>query len=99
MGIAGERDLLGKAGVEVEVLNSGCCGLAGSFGYVAGEQYEVSMRAGERVLLPAVRSEADDSLVVADGFSCRTQIKTGTGRGALHSAQVLALGLSTSAPG
>jgi Fe-S oxidoreductase len=98
-GIAGERDLLGRAGVEVEVLNSGCCGLAGSFGYVAGEQYEVSMRAGERVLLPAVRNAAEDSLVVADGFSCRTQIKTATGRRALHSAQVLALGLSNSHPG
>jgi Fe-S oxidoreductase len=99
MGIAGERDLLARAGVEVEVLNSGCCGLAGSFGYVAGDQYEVSMRAGERVLLPAVRSAPEDSLVVADGFSCRTQISTGTGRRALHSAQVLALGLSTSHSG
>ncbi len=96
MGIGGERDLLARAEVDVEVLNAGCCGMAGSFGYVAGDQYEVSVRAGERVLLPAVRGASEDTLVVADGFSCRTQIKTGTGRRALHSAQVLALGLSAS---
>jgi Fe-S oxidoreductase len=93
MGIDGERDLLRRATVEVEVLNSGCCGLAGSFGYLAGDHYEVSVRAGERVLLPAVRSASEDTLVVTDGFSCRTQISTGTGRRALHTAQVLALGL------
>jgi Fe-S oxidoreductase len=93
MGIHGERDLLARAGVEVEVLNSGCCGLAGSFGYVAGDQYDVSVRAGERVLLPAVRGAPEETLVVADGFSCRTQIASGTGRRALHSAQVLAGGL------
>jgi Fe-S oxidoreductase len=97
MGIAGERDLLRRAGVDVEVLNSGCCGMAGSFGYLAGDPYEVSLRAGERVLLPAVRDAAQDTLVVADGFSCRTQIATGTGRRALHTAQVLALGLRPSA--
>jgi hypothetical protein len=51
------------------------------------------MKAGERVLLPAVRSAPEDTLVVTDGFSCRTQIATGTGRRALHTAQVLALGL------
>jgi Fe-S oxidoreductase len=89
MGIHGERDLLKRAGLEVEVLNSGCCGMAGSFGYLAGDPYAVSVRAGERVLLPAVRSELEDTLLVADGFSCRTQISFGTGRRALHSAQVL----------
>jgi Fe-S oxidoreductase len=93
MGIGGERDLLRRAGLEVEVLNSGCCGMAGSFGYLAGDHYEISIRAGERVLLPAVRAAPEDTLVVADGFSCRTQISTGTGRRALHTAQALALGL------
>jgi FAD/FMN-containing dehydrogenase len=93
MGIDGERELLRRAGIEVEVLNSGCCGMAGSFGYLAGEPYEVSLRAGERVLLPALRSAAQDTLVVADGFSCRTQIADGTGRRALHIAQVLQMGL------
>jgi Fe-S oxidoreductase len=92
-GIGGERDLLKRAGLEVEVLNSGCCGMAGSFGYLAGEPHEVSLRAGERVLLPAVRSAGDDVLVVADGFSCRTQINAGTGRQALHTAQVLQMAL------
>jgi FAD/FMN-containing dehydrogenase/Fe-S oxidoreductase len=99
MGIHGERDLLARAGVEVDALNAGCCGLAGSFGYVAGDQYEVSMRAGERVLLPTVRRAPEETLVVADGFSCRTQIRMATGRRALHSAQVLALGLSGSRSG
>ncbi len=99
MGIDGERELLSRAGLDVEVLNSGCCGMAGSFGYLAGEPYEVSVRAGERVLLPAVRSASEDALVVADGFSCRTQITSATERRALHSAQVLALGLRGSRRG
>ena len=99
MCIHGERELLSRAGVEVEVLNSGCCGMAGSFGYLAGDPYEVSVKAGERVLLPAVRRAPEDALVVADGFSCRTQIAAGTGRRAVHSAQVLALGLGFPAAG
>ena len=73
--------------------NAGCCGLAGSFGYHAGEQYEVSMRIGEQFLLPQVRSAAAGTVLVADGFSCRTQIAAGTGRRALHTAEVLAQGL------
>ena len=87
------RDLLKRAGVETESTNAGCCGMAGSFGYGAGEQYDVSMRIGEHVLLPAVRAADADTLLVADGFSCRTQITAGTGRRALHTAEVLALGL------
>jgi len=89
MGIDGERDLLAHAGLEVEVLNSGCCGMAGSFGYLAGDQYDVSMRVGERVLLPAVRAAAPETVLVADGFSCRSQINAGAGRRALHTAEVL----------
>ena len=92
-GLAGERDLLRRARLDASLLNAGCCGMAGSFGYEAGERYEVSMRIGERVLLPAVRSAEPGSLVVADGFSCRTQIAAGTGRRALHTAEVLQLGL------
>jgi Fe-S oxidoreductase len=94
-GLNGERDLLTRAGLDATVLNSGCCGLAGSFGYEAGERYEVSMAIGERVLLPAVRQADADTLLVADGFSCRTQIAAGTGRRALHTAEVLQLGLQT----
>jgi FAD/FMN-containing dehydrogenase/Fe-S oxidoreductase len=89
MGLAGERTLLERIGLTVEPLAAGCCGLAGSFGYEAGDNYRVSMRAGERVLLPAVRDADHDTLIVTDGFSCRTQIRHGTGRHALHTAQVL----------
>jgi Fe-S oxidoreductase len=67
--------------------------MAGSFGYEEGERYEVSIAVGERVLLPAVRQAAEDTVLVADGFSCRTQIEAGTGRRALHTAEALALGL------
>jgi FAD/FMN-containing dehydrogenase/Fe-S oxidoreductase len=84
---------LGRAGFEAEMTKAGCCGMAGSFGYTAGELYEVSMRVGEQFLLPAVRSAAADTLLVADGFSCRTQIQAGSGRRALHTAEVLRMGL------
>ncbi len=89
-GIEPEQKLLEAMGVEVEVLDSGCCGMAGSWGYEAGH-YEVSQACGERALFPKVREAAADSLVVADGFSCKTQIEQGVGRKALHVAQVLKL--------
>jgi Fe-S oxidoreductase len=90
-GIDSEKALLEKMGVEVEELDSGCCGMAGGWGYESGH-YDVSIACGERVLLPKVREAPPDTIVVADGFSCRSQIEqTGTGRRALHSAQVLAL--------
>jgi FAD/FMN-containing dehydrogenase/Fe-S oxidoreductase len=93
IGPGGQRDLLARAGLDAELSNAGCCGMAGSFGYEEGERYEVSMAIGERVLLPAVRQADQDTMLVADGFSCRTQIEAGTGRRALHTAEVLALGL------
>jgi FAD/FMN-containing dehydrogenase/Fe-S oxidoreductase len=90
-GIDDEQKLLERMGIEVEAPDTGCCGMAGSFGFEAAK-YEVSMACGERVLLPKVREAAPDTLVVADGFSCRTQIEQGdTGRTALHLAQVLKL--------
>jgi FAD/FMN-containing dehydrogenase/Fe-S oxidoreductase len=90
-GLDGERSLLEAMGLEVDLLNSGCCGLAGSWGYEK-EHYGVSMACGERVLLPRVRDAAPEALIVADGFSCRTQIEHGAGgRRALHVAQVLRL--------
>jgi FAD/FMN-containing dehydrogenase/Fe-S oxidoreductase len=89
----GEKEVLEAMGVDLEVLDSGCCGMAGAFGFEAGERYEVSVRCGERVLLPAVRQAPGDALIVADGFSCREQIAQGTGRGALHLAQVLQMAL------
>jgi FAD/FMN-containing dehydrogenase/Fe-S oxidoreductase len=91
MGFDAEEEVLRSLGLELEMPDSGCCGMAGSFGYEAGDRYDVSVAAGERVLLPAVRDVADDTVIVADGFSCRSQIKAGTGRRALHLAQVIAL--------
>jgi Fe-S oxidoreductase len=93
IGMESDARLLSKIGLEAEILDSSCCGMAGSFGFEAGERFEVSMKAGERVLLPAVRAAAADSVIVADGFSCREQIRQATGRQALHSAQVLQMAL------
>ena len=76
-----------KLGLDFELLDSGCCGMAGSFGFES-EHYDVSVAVGERVLLPAVREADDDTLIIADGFSCREQIAGLTDRGALHLAQV-----------
>ncbi len=81
--------VLDRLGLQYAVLDDGCCGLAGSFGYERGEHYEVSIKAGERVLLPAVRSASRHTLVVTDGFSCRSQIAHGSDRRALHLAQVM----------
>ncbi|MGZ3923750.1 MAG: (Fe-S)-binding protein, partial [Flavisolibacter sp.] len=72
----------------VEVIPSGCCGMAGSFGYEK-EHYDISMKVGELVLLPAVRSSHDQTIIAAPGTSCRHQIKDGTGRKALHTVEVL----------
>jgi hypothetical protein len=80
------------------VLDSGCCGVAGSFGYER-DHYEVSIKAGERVLLPAVRGAAPDTLIVADGFSCRNQIEHATRRRALHLAEVVQLAYEEEARG
>jgi Fe-S oxidoreductase len=91
VGTEHDSALLAALGVEAADSGAGCCGLAGSFGYERGEHYEVSMKAGEQVLLPAVRSAAADTLVVAGGFSCRQQIAHGTDRRALHLAEVVRL--------
>jgi hypothetical protein len=73
----------------VQPLHGGCCGLAGSWGFENGK-YDISLQCGEQALLPAVRSADPGTVIVADGFSCKTQIEqAGTGRGALHVAQVM----------
>ena len=72
----------------VEEIPSGCCGMAGSFGY-ENEHYDLSMKVGELVLFPAVREADKDAILVAPGTSCRHQISDGTGRKALHPAEVL----------
>jgi Fe-S oxidoreductase len=73
---------------QAQLIPSGCCGMAGSFGYEA-EHYEVSMQIGELVLFPAVRQTTDDVIISAAGTSCRHQIKDGTGRKAQHPAEIL----------
>jgi Fe-S oxidoreductase len=85
-------ELLSALGYEVEIINSGCCGMAGSFGYEA-EHYELSMQIGELALFPAVRAAAPDQQIVASGVSCRTQITSGTGREALHPISLIAANL------
>ena len=80
-------------GLEVKTIESSCCGMAGSFGYEP-EHIEVSLAMAELSLLPAVRAAAPDDLVVADGTSCRHQIKDGAGREAVHVARVLAEALA-----
>jgi FAD/FMN-containing dehydrogenase/Fe-S oxidoreductase len=89
-----ETELLARAGIAADVLDAGCCGMAGGFGYER-DHYQVSVGCGERKLLPAIRRAAPDAIVLADGFSCREQIRQLTGRRALHLAELLALALRT----
>jgi FAD/FMN-containing dehydrogenase/Fe-S oxidoreductase len=92
MKTAPDLELLRAMGLSVEMPDSGCCGMAGSFGFEA-RKYDVSIGAGERVLLPAVRAASADTLVVADGYSCREQIWQCTGHDSLHVADVVSLAL------
>lgn len=85
---ASTRILAFPQGHRVEVIPSGCCGMAGSFGYEK-EHYEVSMKVGELVLLPAVRETPEDVWIAAPGTSCRHQIKDGAGRRAYHPVEIL----------
>lgn len=90
-GITPDQQLLERMGLEVEPVSGGCCGLAGSWGFEEGK-HELSLDIGEEGLLPAVRQAASSTVVVADGFSCKTQVEdAGTGRRALHLAEVLQL--------
>jgi len=91
---AAEMRVLQAVGVEAQAMASGCCGMAGAFGFEAAK-YEVSMRAAERVLLPQVRAAPAEAVILANGFSCREQIEQGAGRPTLHVAELLAGGLSS----
>jgi Fe-S oxidoreductase len=76
-------------GADVDVLPSGCCGMAGAFGYAA-EKYDLSMRIGELSVFPPIRSASDETIIVAPGTSCRHQIRDGTGKEAMHPIQLVA---------
>ncbi|HWA10554.1 MAG TPA: FAD-binding and (Fe-S)-binding domain-containing protein [Opitutaceae bacterium] len=90
MKMTAEEKVLKRMGLDYELLDSGCCGMAGAFGFEQAH-YEVSIQCGERVLLPRVREAADDTLIIANGFSCHEQIRQTTRRAPLHLAQVLEL--------
>jgi len=87
-----EKSLMKKMDLDHEVLESGCCGMAGSFGYEK-DKYGVSVACGERDLLPEVRKAGLSTIIMADGFSCKEQIAQQTNRHALHLAEVIEIGL------
>lgn len=88
-----ELNVLTKMGVEYTLLDSGCCGMAGAFGFEKGEHFDVSIKAGEHSLLPAVREASNETLIIANGFSCREQIAQQTDRRALHLAEVIQMAM------
>jgi FAD/FMN-containing dehydrogenase/Fe-S oxidoreductase len=92
MKMTDEDALLRRMGADVRMPDAGCCGMAGAFGF-GKDTFAVSQAIGERILLPAVRAASPETLIVADGFSCREQILHGTGRRALHVADAMAWAL------
>ncbi|HVS91164.1 MAG TPA: FAD-binding and (Fe-S)-binding domain-containing protein [Mucilaginibacter sp.] len=88
-----DKKVLDKMKLDYNVLDSGCCGMAGYFGYEEGSHYDVGKAAGERVLLPEVRNADAETIIIADGFSCREQIEQETERKGLHIAQVLQMAI------
>ena len=90
VGVRHERAILDALSLDWRELDAGCCGMAGSFGFERGRKHAISVAAGERILLPAVRAADPSTLIVADGFSCREQIAQGAGRRAHHLAEVIA---------
>ena len=95
MTMAADQELLSRMGIDFEHLDSGCCGMAGAFGYVEGDHYNVSVACGERVLLPRARDLKKKQILITDGFSCREQVQQQTGKSALHIAEVLQMALKT----
>jgi FAD/FMN-containing dehydrogenase/Fe-S oxidoreductase len=93
MGVKEEQELLKKLGLDFELLESGCCGMAGAFGFEKGDHYDVSIKCGERVLLPTVRKTDDKTLIITNGFSCHEQISQQANRKALHLAEVLKMAI------
>jgi FAD/FMN-containing dehydrogenase/Fe-S oxidoreductase len=93
-GTQGDKALLERMGARATWLDSGCCGMAGSFGFNPAH-IEISKAVAELVLLPAVRRQSPQTLILTNGFSCREQIRQGTGRAVLHLAELLQLALRT----
>jgi Fe-S oxidoreductase len=91
-----DRELLDRLGLDYEILDTGCCGMAGSFGYHEGEHYDVSVKVAEHSLLPKLKEIDGDTMVIADGFSCRGQIEQLDGHEPLHVAQVVQRALRAS---
>jgi FAD/FMN-containing dehydrogenase/Fe-S oxidoreductase len=91
-----EKRVLTKLGLDFAMLDGGCCGMAGSFGFERGDHYHLSTACAERTLLPTIRAAAPNTLLLANGFSCREQIAQGTGRRALHLAEVIQMALQES---
>jgi Fe-S oxidoreductase len=83
VGVRATQQLLERAGYFVDLIDSGCCGMAGAFGYES-DHYDLSLDIGELSLFPAVRNASQDMIVAAAGFSCLTQIEEGTSREAIH---------------
>jgi FAD/FMN-containing dehydrogenase/Fe-S oxidoreductase len=98
MKLEAEDALLKKLGLNVQIPESGCCGMAGAFGFEKGDHYDVSIKCGERGLLPAVRKAPDKTLIIASGFSCHEQIVQQTDQKPLHIAEVLHLAMTDGTP-
>jgi Fe-S oxidoreductase len=98
IGFKDEEAIFKRMGLDYEIPEPGCCGMAGAFGFERGEHYEVSVKCGERHLLPAVRHSPSDTLIVADGFSCHEQISQLSDRRPLHLAQVLQMAIHEGTP-
>jgi Fe-S oxidoreductase len=98
MKVDAEQELLKKLGLDIQIPESGCCGMAGAFGFEKGEHYDLSIKCGERHLLPAVREINGDALVIANGFSCHEQIVQQTEKKPLHIAEVLHLAMKQGTP-
>lgn len=92
-----DREMLERMGVGHRVLDAGCCGMAGSFGFDA-KKFDLSQRIGEQQLLPQVRASAADTLIITNGFSCKEQIAQATGRRTWNMAEIMALALDEGEP-
>jgi Fe-S oxidoreductase len=94
-GTKGDVAMLERMGAKATWLDSGCCGMAGSFGFHPGH-VEISKKVGELVLLPEVRKQPESTFILTNGFSCREQIQQGTGRKVVHLAELLQLAIERS---